>query len=66
MSDFTVNTLCTRCRKGYRVELRSMRSNQRVPCPTCGFPNGVSEEQAIEAHRLLERLEMERKESKVA
>ncbi|MGD0660870.1 MAG: hypothetical protein ABSD38_22645 [Syntrophorhabdales bacterium] len=66
MSDFTVNTICTHCRKGHSVELRRMRSNLRVACPTCGFPNSISEEQAIAAQRLLERLELEGKERKVA
>jgi DNA-directed RNA polymerase subunit RPC12/RpoP len=66
MSDFTANNICSRCRAGYSVELRRMRSNLAVVCPTCGFPNGISEEQAIAAQRLLERLELEGKERKVA
>ena len=66
MSDFSVDSTCTRCRKGHRVELRRMRSNLRVACPACGFLNSISEEQAIEAQRLLERIEMEGKERKVA
>jgi hypothetical protein len=66
MSDFTVNTICTHCRKDHSVELRRMRSNLRVVCPACGFPNSISEEQAIAAQRLLERIEMEGKEREVA
>ena len=66
MDDFTANTICTCCRKSYSVELRRMRSNLRVACPACGFPNSIPEEQAIAAQRLLERIEMEGKERKVA
>jgi hypothetical protein len=43
-----------------------MRSNLRAACPVCGFLNPISEEQAIAAQRLLERIEMEGKERKVA
>ncbi len=66
MSDFTINNTCTRCKRSYSVELRRMRSNLPVACPGCGFPMNISETLAIEAHRLLERLEFEGKESRVA
>ena len=66
MSDFTVNNTCTHCKRSYSVELRRMRLNLPVACPGCGFRKHISETQAIEAQRLLERLEFEGKESKVA
>ena len=62
MCNFTVNTICARCERSYCVELRRMRSNLRVACPLCGFVNNISETQAIEAQRLLEKLEMEGKQ----
>jgi hypothetical protein len=61
MVDFTVNRRCTACGVSYGVELRKMRLNLQHPCPACGFPNGISEDQAIEAQRLLETLELERR-----
>ena len=66
MDDFAVNTVCTRCGKDHAWSLRKMRANLRLACPACGFLNCVSEEQAIAAQRLLEWLELERKERKVA
>ena len=66
MSDFTVSHTCTRCARSYSVELRRMRWKLPVACPGCGFLTNVSQTQAIEAHRLLERLELEGRESKVA
>jgi hypothetical protein len=42
-----------------------MRLNLPLACPSCGFLGSISETQAIEAHRLLERLEFERKEPRV-
>jgi DNA-directed RNA polymerase subunit RPC12/RpoP len=66
MSDFTVSNICTRCKRSYSLELRRMRLNLPLACPSCGFPKNISETQAIEAHRLLERLEFEGRESRVA
>jgi len=66
MDDFAVNNSCTQCGRDYAWSLRKMRSNLRAVCPVCGFPNPISEEQAIAAQRLLERIEMEGKERKVA
>lgn len=65
MSDFSVNSTCIRCKRSYTVELRRMRLNLPLACPSCGFLGSISETQAIEAHRLLERLEFERKEPRV-
>jgi hypothetical protein len=66
MIDFTGDVTCASCKKHYSVELRRMRFNLRSPCPVCGLPNGVTEKQAIEAQRLLERLEAEKPFAKVA
>ncbi len=66
MADFTGNITCAFCREHYGVELRKMRLNFGSICPSCGFSNDVTEKQAIEAQRLLERLEMEETFVKVA
>ena len=66
MNDFAISKSCVRCGSGYSWSLRKMRSNLRAVCPVCGFLNPISEEQAIAAQRLLERIEMEEKERKVA
>ena len=66
MEDFDISNRCTRCGRDYSWSLRKMRSNLRAACPACGFLNPISENQAIAAQRLLERIEMDGKEKKVA
>jgi hypothetical protein len=66
MADLTGNITCASCRERYGVELRKMRLNFTSICPRCGVANGVTEKQAIEAQRLLERLEMGETLMKVA
>ena len=66
MDDFAISKSCVRCGRDYSWHLRKMRSNLRAACPVCGFLNPISEEQAIAAQRLLERIEMEGRERKVA
>jgi hypothetical protein len=39
------------------VELQRMRLNSPIPCPSCKARCDISPEQAIRAHRILERLE---------
>jgi hypothetical protein len=48
---------CPRYRAGFAVELKRMRKNVPNSCPSCGFPCEISEDQAIRAQRLLDRLE---------
>lgn len=57
MAEFSAKLICNICATGYLVDLRRMRLNIHNPCPTCGFPNSISEDQAIKAKRLLESLE---------
>jgi len=57
MSSFTAKVRCTECGTGFRVELQKMRLNLPIPCPSCGARCDISPEQAIRAHRILERLE---------
>ncbi len=64
MDKLTSRLRCPRCGTGFPVKLEKMRVNVFNPCPSCGFQCGVSEIQAITAHRLLERLEYrERKQA---
>jgi DNA-directed RNA polymerase subunit RPC12/RpoP len=59
MEDFSVELTCTGCGRSYHTAMRKMRLNVRNVCPTCGFRNSVSQDDAIRAQRLLERLELE-------
>ncbi len=52
---------CSQCGTIFPVELNRMRANVPNSCPSCGFQCGVSEHQAIRAHRLMERLEYRKK-----
>jgi hypothetical protein len=64
--DFTTRRTCANCSETYRVELQRMRLNLYNPCPACGFHNGISEEEAFSAQRLLELLERESRVAKAA
>jgi DNA-directed RNA polymerase subunit RPC12/RpoP len=66
MEDFSVALTCTGCGRSYRVALRKMRVNVNNVCPACGFRNNVSQEDAIKAQRLLEKLELEERVRNVA
>lgn len=57
MDDLTNRLRCPQCGANFPVEVNRMRVNVINSCPSCGFPCGVSEDQAIKAHRFLERLE---------
>ncbi|MGA2107639.1 MAG: hypothetical protein ABSH25_08340 [Syntrophorhabdales bacterium] len=57
MDAFTRKLSCPRCGAGFRVELSKMRLNYPICCPSCGSPWEISPDQAIKAHRLLEKLE---------
>ncbi len=54
---------CSQCGTVFSIELRTelyrMRLNSPNPCPSCGAECGVSKDQAIKAHRLIEKLEQE-------
>jgi hypothetical protein len=57
MDPSTTRLRCPRCGAGFPVELSRMRLNYTNYCPSCGNPYEISVDQAIRAHRLLERLE---------
>jgi NAD-dependent SIR2 family protein deacetylase len=57
MGKLTAKLRCPQCETSFPVEFNRMRANVPNPCPSCGFSCGVSEDLAIRAHRLLERLE---------
>lgn len=59
MEDFSVELTCTGCGRSYHTALRKMRLNVHHVCPTCGFRNIISQNEAIRAQRLLEKLELE-------
>jgi DNA-directed RNA polymerase subunit RPC12/RpoP len=61
MDNLTNRLRCPRCGTGFPVELNTMRASVPNSCPSCGFSCGVSEDQAIRAHRLLGRLEYRRR-----
>jgi rubredoxin len=48
---------CPQCGTSFGVEPNKMRANMPTSCPSCGLQCGISEGEAIRAHRLLERLE---------
>ncbi|HUJ70311.1 MAG TPA: hypothetical protein VLW86_12360 [Syntrophorhabdales bacterium] len=57
MDAFTTMLRCPRCEGNFPVELSRMRLNYPNYCPSCGSSYEISIDQAIRAHRLLERLE---------
>jgi len=57
MDPFTTKLRCPRCGACFSVELSRMRLNYTNCCPSCEAPCEISVDQAIRAHRLLERLE---------
>jgi hypothetical protein len=57
MDDLTNRLRCPQCGTNFPVELNRMRVNVPNPCPSCGCLCRASADQAISAHRLLERLE---------
>ena len=57
MDNLTNRLWCPLCGARFFVELQKMRANMPSSCPSCGFQCGITEVQAISAHRLLERLE---------
>ena len=52
-----VGCRCPRCGTRFAVELNKMRVNAPNPCPSCGVPCVISDDQAIRAHRLLDWFE---------
>ncbi len=66
MEDLSVELTCTTCGRNYHVALRRMRLNVHNLCPACGFRNSVSQDDAIKAQRLLEKLELEKRVQNVA
>ena len=61
MDNLTTMLRCPQCGASFPVELHKMRVNVANFCPSCGYRCGISEDQAIRAHRLLERLEYRRR-----
>ncbi len=61
MDSLTNGLRCPRCGTTFPLELNRMRVNVPNSCPSCGFPCEISEDQAIGAQRLLERLEYDRR-----
>ena len=59
--DKLTNLRCPQCGTSFPVELHKMRVNVPASCPSCGSQCGISEDQAIRAHRLLERIEYRRR-----
>jgi hypothetical protein len=57
MDKLMIRLHCPQCGRSFRVEPNKMRANVPTSCPSCGFQCAISEEEAIRAHRLLERLE---------
>jgi predicted RNA-binding Zn-ribbon protein involved in translation (DUF1610 family) len=57
MDRFMAKLHCPQCGADFPVELQKMRFNSPHPCPSCGAQYSISRDSAIEAHRLLERLE---------
>jgi hypothetical protein len=57
MTDFTADLECEGCGKAFSVELTRMRLHFTHRCPFCGVENGVTEGQAVKAHRRLDELE---------
>ena len=57
MDKFMTNLQCPHCGTAFLVELHRMRLNLPNSCPSCGAQCEISRDQAIEAQRLLERLE---------
>lgn len=57
MNSFTAKVCCPECGNDFPVELRRMRFNSPIPCPSCGARCNISPERAIRAHRILEKLE---------
>lgn len=61
MDKLTNELQCPQCGARFPVELGRMRVNVPNSCPSCGFECRISEDQAIKAHRFLERLEYGKK-----
>jgi hypothetical protein len=61
MDNMTNKLRCPKCGTSFPVELHKMRVNVTNLCPSCGCQCGISENQAISAHRLLERMEYQKR-----
>jgi hypothetical protein len=61
MNYLTDQIRCPRCETSFPVEFHRMRVNTPYGCPSCGFQCTISEDQAIRAHRLLERIECQKR-----
>jgi hypothetical protein len=57
MGKTTASLQCPQCARDFSVELNEMRSNYPNRCPSCGAGCMISSDEAIRAHRLLERIE---------
>ncbi len=61
MIEVILECKCAICATAYPVKLGRMWLNLHDPCPACGFHNGLSEKQAMQAHAYLEQLRCEQK-----
>jgi|GEM_PF-1830324 hypothetical protein len=59
MVDFILECTCAFCGTPYPVKLGRMWLNLHDACPVCGFPNSLSESQAMKALAFLKRLQWE-------
>jgi hypothetical protein len=57
MKRTTASRQCPQCASDFSVELNEMRFNYPNRCPSCGAGCMISSDEAIRAHRLLERIE---------
>ena len=57
MMDFIVQVTCAICGTAYPARLSRMWLNLHDACPCCHFENHLSENQSVEAVRLLESLQ---------
>jgi hypothetical protein len=65
MLEHCADLVCNVCHTSFKVELVRMRLNFAHVCPACRTFQKVSQDQAIIAHRLLDKIEFEVGASKV-
>ena len=57
MTDSCISLRCHACGRSFSVEIDRMRLNLSHACPSCGGEYSISGEQALKAHRRLEKFE---------
>jgi len=66
MTESCIELQCSACGNRFSVELGRMRVNLGHVCPRCGSECPISSDQALQAHRALERIENETKPHTIA